>query len=63
MKTNNIIALVPAQWKAPWRMPVGSSQMETLLPLGKRIGSGFTDKLKKTARDFKDIIKKHWLHD
>jgi hypothetical protein len=63
MKTNNMNALIPAEWKAPWRMPVGSSSMDTLLPLGNRVTNGFQDKLNKTVRDFKDVIKKHWLHD
>jgi hypothetical protein len=64
MKTNYTIALkVPAQWKAPWRMPVRSTPLDAERTLRNRMLIMFQDKLQKTAQDFQEIINKHWLHD
>lgn len=62
--TNYMIELKqPAQWRAPWRMPVVNTRLDAETTLRNRMLIMFQDKLKKTARDFQNIIKKHWLHD
>jgi hypothetical protein len=54
---------VPIKWKAPWRMPVGSTQMIAEVPVKNQVRSTIQYKFQKTLLDFRNILRKHWLHD
>ncbi len=63
MKANYMITQVPAQWKAPWRLPridIWPNEEESA---GNLKHNKFQHKLGETVKRVQDFIKKHWLQD